>query len=189
MKPITKSQLLKMLRSSDPLEENKALKSLYTSCYPKIRHYVVTNSGNEEDAKDLFQEVLQTAWTHIKEGRKITVQLCTYLYAIAKNSWLNKLRRNKFKGELPDEQEMKNWTTEEDILQKLQEDETAQKLKFALERLGEVCRRILILRYAQGWTSNDIAEDLGYGSGQVIRNKLGSCKQKLLDLLPSKNTL
>ncbi|MDA0783512.1 MAG: sigma factor [Bacteroidetes bacterium] len=57
-----------------------------------ISNHVFQNSGNEDDAKDVLQDTLVALWQNVRKPHfELTVQLSTYLLAIAKNTWLKQL--------------------------------------------------------------------------------------------------
>jgi len=68
---------------------------LYSLHFPKIKAYILNNNGNTDDAKDVFQETLMVLIDKIKTPEFVlTSSLSTYLYAISRNIWLNKLKEN-----------------------------------------------------------------------------------------------
>ena len=57
---------------------------------------VVTNSGKKEEVRDLFQDVVIVLFNQIKEPDfSLRHNLKSFIYAIAKNLWLMKLRKDK----------------------------------------------------------------------------------------------
>jgi DNA-directed RNA polymerase specialized sigma24 family protein len=47
-------------------EDNQVLEYLYECVLPKIRTYLTNNSGNKEEADDIFQDVVINVYRKIK---------------------------------------------------------------------------------------------------------------------------
>ncbi|SHK94410.1 RNA polymerase sigma factor, sigma-70 family [Chitinophaga jiangningensis] len=71
----------------------KAYTDLYQHSFPAICHYIQQNSGNEQDAEDIFQEALLVLLEKINNPDfRLTASLNTFLFAVARNLWLKELR-------------------------------------------------------------------------------------------------
>ena len=46
------------------------LKFIYRSYYPQIQHLVVTNSGNDDDAQDIYQDALIVIYKKILKNKR-----------------------------------------------------------------------------------------------------------------------
>jgi RNA polymerase sigma factor (sigma-70 family) len=69
---------------------------LYKFYFPSINKYITRNFGSNEDAEDIFQETIIVLLQKVREvDFVLTSSLKTYLFAIAKNLWLKRLRDNK----------------------------------------------------------------------------------------------
>lgn len=78
-------------------EESAAFKILYSKYFPSVQNYILKNSGNEQDAEDIFQESILVLLDKIRQSDfTLTSSLKTYLYAISKNLWLKRLRDSKY---------------------------------------------------------------------------------------------
>ncbi|MDR2085338.1 MAG: hypothetical protein LBP67_10140 [Bacteroidales bacterium] len=75
---------------NDKLEEY-----LYINTFPSIERYILSNNGTREDAQDIFHDSLIILIRKLSENNQILCKLSTYLYAIAKNLWLQKLSYNR----------------------------------------------------------------------------------------------
>jgi RNA polymerase sigma factor (sigma-70 family) len=92
MQPISDSNLLEQLK----MEDNASFELLYKFYFTSIANYVGNNYGNNEDAEDVFQETIIVLLQKVREQNFVlTSSLKTYLFAIAKNIWLKRLRDNK----------------------------------------------------------------------------------------------
>ena len=77
------------------LGNHTVFKHLYNH-YGIVENYILKNSGNKEDAKDIFQNALIIFYKKaISSEFELTSKISTYIFAIAQNLWLKKLRDNK----------------------------------------------------------------------------------------------
>jgi RNA polymerase sigma factor (sigma-70 family) len=92
MQTVTDDILLVQLKTGD----NASFQLLYRFYFPSVASYVKQNMGNREDAEDIFQEAILVLLQRVRQPDFIlTSALKTYLYAIAKNLWLKRLRKIK----------------------------------------------------------------------------------------------
>jgi RNA polymerase sigma factor (sigma-70 family) len=86
------NHFLEELRAGTP----SAYELLYKAYFPSIAYLVTRNRGNDWDAEDLFQETVIVLLEKIRQPHfQLTSSLKTYLYAIARNNWLKRLRDEK----------------------------------------------------------------------------------------------
>lgn len=85
-------QILNGIKNSD----KGILLYIYETLFPVIQTYILANSGNKENAEDIFQEALLIIFTKLKnEDVFLSSSFKTYFYSICKNLWLNNLRKTK----------------------------------------------------------------------------------------------
>ncbi len=77
--------LLEDLKAND----QDAYLTLYRLYYPDLARYIIQNTGNRQDAEDMFQETLFILLQKIRT-EKFTLQseLKTFLFSVQKNQWL-----------------------------------------------------------------------------------------------------
>ena len=170
--PFTQDELILGIKSNEP----KVLKWLYQSQYPKIEKYVVANNGDEDQAKDIFQEAFITVWNNVRSDKFISengTAVTGYLYQIAKNKWLDYLRSSKY-------QKTTNLETKHDRSE--EEEGNSESLQNHMEaefkKLGENCREILKRFYFQKQTMETIAKAFQWTEATARNNKY-RCIQRL----------
>jgi RNA polymerase sigma factor (sigma-70 family) len=156
--------------------DSELLSTLYKNEFPKLRRFVMANNGNEDQAKDIFQEAFAVTWENIKKGKFIPQNASDvkgYLYRVAKNKWLDFVRSAGFK---------KSVTLESyhDKMEETGEDKEGTMLlvEKGLKTLGEKCRDILRSFYYQKKNMAEIADAFGW-TEQTARNNKYRCIQQL----------
>jgi len=75
-------------------KESSSIKILYKEYFPLIRSIVQRNSGNFQDAEDVFQDGLIVLFRRVQvPSFTLQCSLKTYFYAVCKNIWLQRLER------------------------------------------------------------------------------------------------
>jgi RNA polymerase sigma factor (sigma-70 family) len=153
---------------------------LYRTYYPVIEKFILTNSGSQDDAKDIFQETLLIFNRNLaRENFTLTSSLKTYLYSISKNLWLKSLRGRKVLSPLISaEQDFPDLS-----ITVQQENETAEKLTHYMDnliaRMPVHCQKIVHYVYYDNVPVEEIAEKMGYNSTHTASNVKYKCLQQM----------
>src|SRR6188474_784223 len=76
--------------------DEKTLEFLYKKYYRMMTKMVITNSGTEEEARDVYQDALIVFWQKATSGKLVmTSKISTYIYSICQNLWRKELDRKK----------------------------------------------------------------------------------------------
>ena len=76
--------------------DEKALEFLYQKYYRMMTKLVITNSGTEDEARDVYQDALIVFWQKATSGNLVlTSKMSTYIYSICQNLWRKELDRKK----------------------------------------------------------------------------------------------
>ena len=63
--------------------DEKTLEFLYKKYYRMMTKMVITNSGTEEEARDIYQDALIVFWQKATSGKLVmTSKISTYIYSI-----------------------------------------------------------------------------------------------------------
>jgi RNA polymerase sigma factor (sigma-70 family) len=116
--------------------DEKALETLYKKYYRMMTKMVITNSGTEDEARDVYQDALVVFWQKATSGKLVmTSKISTYIYSICQNLWRKELDRKK------------RLSNEEKDVPVVQDTETAERNKIVaqcIEQLGETCKKVLM---------------------------------------------
>lgn len=149
-----------------------------------MRNYILKNNGTEDDAKDVYQEAVITAWMNARKG-KYQAQSKTspgaYIYQIARHKWLDKLKSktNRTTVRLVDED--KHHIAEDDVHLR---DEREERIDYSVKlynELGKQCKTVLKMFYFEKLSLKEIANELDKEPGSIRTIKY-RCMMKLREM-------
>ncbi|MGB4776429.1 MAG: sigma-70 family RNA polymerase sigma factor [Daejeonella sp.] len=158
------------------------LNRLYKSYFPVILQLVLTNNGNEDDAKDIFQESVIVLYNKVKSGNfELSCKLKTFIYSVSRRLWLKRLnQQSKNAGRITDFSEF--LLVEEDIDQHEEKDQQFKQMEHSLTLLGEPCKTIIEDYYMQNKSMQEICEKFGYTNADNAKTQKYKCLQRLKKL-------
>lgn len=158
------------------------LKAYYTLYFKSIRRLVLSNTGNEEDARDLFQEVLLVLFQKVRQEHfKLTCSLGTFLYSISRYLWLKELGRRKWINININPADMEDFGDSDPDIQEISEyNERFRFYRSHFDKLSAACRKVLQL-FTEGHSIAEITLIMGYRSEQHTRNRRYRCKLMLIN--------
>nr|WP_299074225.1 sigma-70 family RNA polymerase sigma factor [uncultured Allomuricauda sp.] len=158
----------------------KVMQMVYQNTFPKFRNHVLKNSGDETQAKDVFQEAFIACWKNIKANKlQENSNVVGYLFTIAKNKWTDHLRSSTFKKTLVSSTiphlkvVYEENDTDEEVLEKQYD-----ILQSALQKLGNNCKKLLHLFYFERKSMDSISMELQLTPAST-RNQKYRCMEKL----------
>lgn len=160
---------------------SKIINEIYEQYSKAIIHYVTSNSGTTEDARDIFQEGMIVLFRKVHAPDfELTSNLLTYFYSICKFIWSNRLRKKQLNTvEIDDAPElMDSYSIEKDLEHK----ERCAFYNKKFQELGEGCQKVLTLFY-EGTKMKKIAEIMGFASSNYATKRKHKCKQQLMKLV------
>jgi RNA polymerase sigma factor (sigma-70 family) len=171
-------------------EVSASLKFLYRENFQVLSRYVLGNNGSEQDAEDIFQEVIVAFINLLKAGKfRGESSIRTFLFSLNKHLWLNELKR-RGRALLREEKYEKSMNREDQTADLAMElEQTRGELMKTLDLLGESCRKVLLLFYFENKSMKEMLELLPYENEQVVRNKKSKCMKKLEALVKENSVL
>ena len=161
------------------LGDKQALERLLYDNYKIVYGYLLKLTMNEELAKDITQDVMVKAITHIKTFYGNS-KFSTWLISIASNIYKDSLRRNKKISDIQieniDMEAPEN--VEKNVLMK---DDIA-RIKRVLMDIPEEKRKAFILKHYYSYSYEEISKILKCPVG-TVRSRLHYCIKKLKELL------
>jgi len=175
--PADSEVIIGILNNSDSV-----LKRLYLAYFPMVLQLVLNNNGNEDDAKDIYQEAIIVLYNKVKRGDfELSSKLKTYIYSICRRLWLKRLKQlNRYGGDIKD---FEDYLPVEDDVEKHQDrDLQLNKMQDALNLLGEPCKTIMEDFYMHSRSMQDICERFGYTNADNAKTQKYKCLQRLKKL-------
>ena len=172
MEKYTDQEIVQGLKSG----ETFAVKHLAKEFLPVISYFMSKNNGNEEDAKDVFQDALFIIIEKINNNDfNLQGALSTYLFAICKHLWLIELDKQKAAKNyqlrhLVDSMEIDSSELGDSVFYE-------NVFRQCFDAMDEISQKILKM-YWMEISPTEIAEKLGYSYGYV-RKKKSECMKEL----------
>jgi RNA polymerase sigma-70 factor (ECF subfamily) len=137
------------------IEEMTDIESLYQRYAPDVRRFVLFLSGDPVIADEITSDTFVSAWLARERIRQPTVR--SYLFAIARNLYLDLKRRRERHAELDEDM------TDKRISAQTHMEQTAEvrAVLAALQQLPEIDRTALLMRALDEMPYEEIAETLG----------------------------
>jgi len=163
-------KLIELLRSG---QHHKALEELYKA-YPAIRHFIKTHGGNDDDARDTFQDALLIFYRNVqKTDFVLTASVNTYLFSVSKFLWKDALKKKNREVSFT----IQDAPAEE--IRSYQEEEQQMKwLDKILASLGEKCTEILRMFYYGKMSMEEIAKKLEYRNVDTAKTQKYKCLER-----------
>jgi RNA polymerase sigma factor (sigma-70 family) len=174
MQTISDNILLDNLKN----EDNTSFEILYKFYSPSIATFVTQNIGSTEDAEDIFQEAVIVLLQKVRQADFVlTSSLKTYLFAIAKNLWLKRLRDNK----LISIDNFERYQQESEALAfELQTEPTKEeKITAWLAKITKNCQSILKAIFFYKEPMGSLMQKMGWKNKHTVANQQYKCIQQL----------
>ena len=174
--PKNPEELLKRARDLD----QKALAEIYDLFSDPLYAYVYKHVGKPQVAEDLVAETFQRFLTALERGGGPKDYLQAYLYRIAHN-----LITDLYRREPPPSLELDDRIVADEEpgpagqIAQLQQ---AERVRRALRMLTEEQRQVVVLRFLEGWTTQDIARtmDKSLGAVKALQHRGVASLQRIL---------
>ena len=177
-KSFSDEELLPALKNRN----EQAIKFIYHSYWPMILQLVKVNSGDEEEAKDLYQEGMLDFLEKLWSGKLVlTCKIKSFIYSICRNKWLYHLRgRQKFV-------DVEEHIMLDSPVQEIAEPEAQipgdEQIRDAIDALGDPCKRLLTGFYYEGLSLEQLCSALHYKSYEVAKQQKFRCLNRLKQVL------
>jgi len=160
---------------------DNALTQLYRRYFPMVLHLVTTNNGNEDDAKDIYQETLVVLYEKVRAGSfDLHSQLKTYIYAVGRRLWLKQLaQKSRYMVRDIDVDATDAGQVSDDLVDHEERDRQFELMTDSLGRLGEPCRTLLEDFYIRHLSMQDITEKFGYTNADNAKTQKYKCLMRL----------
>jgi RNA polymerase sigma-70 factor (ECF subfamily) len=164
--------LRRVAEKADPA----AFRELYQTYGPRVKAYMMRQGADAAAAEDLAQETLLTVWRRASLYSQDKGTAATWIFAIARNLRIDRLRREVPWQELPQAHEQAADEAPADEL--LTAKERQAQVRAALAELPPEQREIVVLSYIEGLSHGAIAARLGLPLG-TVKSRMRIAYQKI----------
>lgn len=172
---MVEQELIRSAQSGDRDAMIQLLREIETHVY-RTAYYIL---GNEQDAMDAAQEALIRVYTKIQSFEE-KAQFKTWVQRIVTNICIDKFRRNKPTVSI-DEHAM-NFTADHSVEEEVVATYVSQDIREAINKLSDHYRAVIVLRYLQDFSYNEISDSLGLPLN-TVKSYLFRARQQLQSLL------
>ncbi|MCH7523833.1 MAG: sigma-70 family RNA polymerase sigma factor [Bacteroidetes bacterium] len=159
------------------------IQAIYNKFAPKVISYIKSNSGDEDSAKDIIQEVLITIYHQAKEKNlQITCPFDAYFFLLCKRKWLNELKKTNKKEVTINEETLSKNDSALELVDETDLFEEKQRLfNLMFQQLGTACKDLLKATFKIK-SMEEVAKSLGV-TYAYARKKKSLCIAKLTKLV------
>ncbi|MCW5520296.1 sigma-70 family RNA polymerase sigma factor [Aureitalea sp. L0-47] len=173
------SELISLLKGNKA-SRNRAMEAIYRANRDIICAYVVSNSGTEAEATDLFQDCMIQFYDAVKKGvPSEDSAISAQLYSIAKSEWSKRLN----KKQISEPEESQSTEIRRDGLIPLTDEERQDQIREIIGLMGFDCKYILIECIYHKTPLKEIASEGNFANEQLLRNRKFECLKKLRELM------
>lgn len=182
------SELVDNLRNSQRMDDS--IKAIYRNYFDSLSWYVMNNSGNKQDAEDIFQEVVVNFIDIVQKDKfRGDSSVKTFLFSLNRHTWLNELKKRGRALVREEKYEKAQDQTALDTGDLIANREEKEELVKLVGELGDTCQKILLLFYYENMSMKEILDVTDYENEQVVRNKKYKCLKQLEKMINEKPAL
>ncbi|MEK6279899.1 MAG: RNA polymerase sigma factor [Acidobacteriota bacterium] len=174
------NELLQLMKAGD----EHAFASLYQRRHAGIYRFVLQMSGSRSLAEDVTQEVFLVLIRSTEVFDPARGSLSAFLYGVARNQTLSRLRRDRFYVPLESDngEDEASLTSISKPLEELSRTETIESVRKAVLSLPERYREVVVLCELEEMSYAETSEILGCAIG-TVRSRLHRARLLLTDKL------
>ena len=152
--------------------DSAIIQSIYKKFVPKVVSFIRNNSGDEDQAQDVIQEVMILLFNQAKANTlQLTCPFDAYFFLLCKRKWLNELKKVSNKGVTIDDDVTSTKEPTEELLAQTEVFEEKQQLfDLMFQKLGDKCQEVLKLSFTLK-SMEEVAEKLQVTYGYARKKK------------------
>jgi RNA polymerase sigma-70 factor, ECF subfamily len=170
-------RMAELLRRLADRSDIDAFQQLYQSFGPRVKSYMMRQGADADTAEELAQETLLAVWRKASLYAEDKGSASTWIYTIARNLRIDRLRREFAWQELP---EGHDETASDDPApdEAVSDLERQARVRTALAQLPEDQHAVVSLSYLDGLSHSEIAEKLQLPLG-TVKSRMRLAYQKI----------
>jgi RNA polymerase sigma-70 factor (ECF subfamily) len=141
--------------------------SIYHQFFPKIYNYIFYRLLDRDQTDDLVSVIFLRIYEKLATYDESRAKLSTWIFTIARNAYIDNLRRMKETVSLDDGESGLNLPSGDDVQLEWIKSEERKALYIQLAKLSEREREIIALKYFTDMTNLKIAQELSISETNV----------------------
>ncbi len=172
---------IELIRQVAETQDERAFAALFKSFAPRIKGYMIRQGANADLAEELAQEALTTVWRKAALYSPDKGNPTTWIYTIARNLRIDRLRRERAWQPLPEShaEQACEGPTPDDVVS---EQERGERVREALKNLPAEQVEIVTLSFVAGLSHSEIADRLDVPLG-TVKSRMRLAYQKLRPMI------
>lgn len=173
----TDIEILDSIRTGN---DARVIPYLYDEVLPGVKNFICKNSGNEEEAYDIFQDAIVLLYKQVKLNRfNESYKITGFLFTVCKNLWINRVKKKNrlvsFDGYSHD------ISIENNVLNDIVTKEKRVLLHQIFSDTGKKCLEILKYSIFENLSMEEICKKMGFASANAAKTQNYRCKQLLIE--------
>jgi len=173
----SKRSMTELLQRIAQRADRQAFAELFQSYAPRVKAYMMRQGADANTAEELAQETLLTVWRKAALYSDEKGSATTWIFTIARNLRIDRLRRELVYQELPGGRE-EEASTDELPDEAVTARERQERVRAALALLPEDQHEVVSLSYLEGLSHSEIADRLGLPLG-TVKSRMRLAYQKI----------
>lgn len=168
------SELIKKVANQ---QDHTAFQEIFEKFGPRIKAYLLKQGADNATAEELVQETMLTVWRKASMFEESRGSLASWVYTIARNLRIDRLRKEKVWQELSEEQYQKS-SPDEPADETVAKNQMITVIRGALKQLPPEQREIIEHSYLKGMSQSEIAKALNLPIG-TVKSRMRLAYQKV----------
>jgi RNA polymerase sigma-70 factor, ECF subfamily len=174
--PMSMTDILQRIAEGADVE---AFRKLFEAYAPRVKSYMMRQGADANTAEELAQETLLTVWRKAALYSGDKGSATTWIFTIARNLRIDKLRRETAWVALPDGYD-REVSQDADPDEALAEEERRVRVQQALAELPPDQHEVVVLSYVDGLSHSEIADRLRLPLG-TVKSRMRLAYSKIRD--------
>ena len=169
------------LRDIGENQDKVAFSNIFRYFAPRLKSYFVKIGCSETQAEEIIQEVMIAVWTKSSTYNREKSSVSTWIYTIAKNKRIDKIRKEKKHNTVESDESLEIPVPSKQE-QQILSTEVSEKIRHSLKFLPIEQAELLKLSYFYEKTHSDIAKDLSLPLG-TVKSRIRLALSKMRNLV------
>ena len=162
-------------------QDKLAFSNIFKYFAPRLKSYFVKIGCSETQAEEIIQEVMIAVWTKSNTYDREKSSVSTWIYTIAKNKRIDKIRKEKKHNTVESDESLEIPVPSKQE-QQILSTEVSEKIRHSLKFLPNEQAELLKLSYFYEKTHSDIAKDLSLPLG-TVKSRIRLALSKMRNLV------